>query len=68
MRADAIDVAAVEDYATPSSDFAISARCARNSAARFRRWSESATLLCTRPGMRFSNRPRHPGGNEKSQP
>ena len=55
-------------YGAPSSAFPISACRARTSAARFRRWSESATLSCTRPGMRFSNRPRHPGGNEKSQP
>lgn len=51
-----------------SSAFPISACRARTSAARFRRWSESATLSCARPPRRFSNRPRHPGGNEKSQP
>ena len=55
-------------YDAPSSAFPASACRARTSAARFRRWSESATLSCTRPGRRFSNRPRHPGGNEKSQP
>jgi hypothetical protein len=55
-------------YAAPSSAFPISVCRARTSAARFRRWSESATLSCARPPRRFSNRPRHPGGNEKSQP
>ena len=55
-------------YAAPSSAFPISACRARTSAARFRRWSESATLSCARTPRRFSNWPRHPGGNEKSQP
>ena len=51
-----------------SSALPIAACRACASAARFRRRSESATLSCMRPPRRFSNRPRHPGGNEKSQP